>query len=459
MAIERSEVAGSPLTGRNRLRDLLADPQIPDRVRTLIDRQEMLSERLIGWVQLAVVLTFGALYLITPRPADAGMPMYEPVPIALGIYAVFTLGRLLASYRGRLPGALVVLSILADIALLLGLIWSFHIQYGQDAAFSLKIPTFIYIFVFVALRALRFDPRYVLTAGVSAALGWGLLLWATVDASPETAITRNFVTYLTSNSILLGAEFDKIFTILIVTGILTAAVWRARRTLLTAVREETAGREVRRFLSAGVAEAIASADHIIEPGTAAERQAAIVMLDIRGFTRFSTMVPPRQVVDLLTEFHARIVPIVRDNGGVIDKFMGDGVMATFGAVSPSPTAAADALRVLDLIMVEAESWAGVLRRGGVNEPLSVNGAMSFGPVVFAALGNADRLEYTVIGEAANLAAKLEKHNKAAATRALTDAASYDAAVAQGYVAVARPGSLRAAKVTGVAGTIDLVALA
>ena len=448
-----------PQTGRIGLRDLLADPHIPDRVRALIDRQEMLSERLIGWVQLAVVVTFGALFLIAPRPADAGMAMYEPVPIALGIYAVFTLGRLLLSYRGRLPGALVVLSILADIVLLLGLIWSFHIQYGQAAAFSLKVPTFIYIFVFVALRALRFDPRYVLVAGLFAALGWGGLLWAIVDASPDDTITRNFVAYLTSNSILLGAEFDKIFTILIVTGILTVAVWRARRTLLTAVREEAAGREVRRFLSAGVAEAIAGADHIIEPGTAAERQAAIVMLDIRGFTRFSTTVPPCRVVDLLTDFHGRIVPYVRDNGGVIDKFLGDGVMATFGAVRPSATAAADALRVLDLIMAEAERWAGALKQSGLAEPLAVNGAMSAGPVVFAALGNADRLEYTVIGEPVNLAAKLEKHNKVAATRALTDATSYEAAIVQGYVPPAGQRRMAQTKVAGVDGAIDLVALA
>ena len=62
-------------------------------------------------------------------------------------------------------------------------------------------------------------------------------------------------------------------------------------------------------------------------------------------------------------------------------------------------------------------------------PLEVNGAVSAGPVVFATLGGGDRLEYTVIGEAVNLAAKLEKHNKAASTRALTSAATYELAVA------------------------------
>ena len=71
----------------------------------------------------------------------------------IAAYFLFTVARLVLSYRMRLPGWLLVVSMLADTALLLGLIWWFHIQYGQPAAFSLKVPTFIYIFVFIALRA------------------------------------------------------------------------------------------------------------------------------------------------------------------------------------------------------------------------------------------------------------------------------------------------------------------
>lgn len=447
----------APIALLSRLGSRVADPRLPERVRALIARQEIESERLIGWAQLGIVLTFAALYFIAPRPADAGMAMLEPVPLALAAYALFTLTRLGLSYRGRLPRGFVVFSIVADISLLFGLIWTFHLEYGQSAAFSLKVPTFIYIFVFVALRALRFDPRYVLTAGACAALGWaGLVGLAIADAGSGT-ITRNFVTYLTSNSILIGAEFDKILTILLVSGVLAAAVWRARRTLITAVREEAAGREVRRFLSAGVAEAIAGADELVTAGTAAERQAAIVMLDIRGFTRLSTTMPPAEVVQLLTGFHERVVPIVRGNGGVIDKFLGDGVMATFGAVTASATASADALRTLDLIMAETERWSASL--SGPASGLTVNGACAAGPVVFATLGDDQRLEYTVIGEAVNLAAKLEKHNKRAGTRALTDRATLASALAQGYEPRRSPRQIADAEVAGVAGRIDLAALA
>jgi adenylate cyclase len=192
---------------------------------------------------------------------------------------------------------------------------------------------------------------------------------------------------------------------------------------------------------------------------AAERHAAIVMLDIRGFTRFSTTVPPKQVVDLLTSFHARIVPIVQGHGGVIDKFLGDGVMTTFGALRPSETAVADALRALDLVMAEAALWTEKLQATGLAHPLNVNGAVVAGPVVFATLGSAERLEYTVIGEAVNLAAKLEKHNKVAATRALTDRATWETALAQGYRPVAPPRMLPQSPVAGAVELLDLVVLA
>ena len=215
---------------------------------------------------------------------------------------------------------------------------------------------------------------------------------------------------------------------------------------------------MRRFLSEGVAEAITSSEAMLEAGEAAERNAAIVMLDIRGFTRFSTTVPPGQVVAMLTSFHARIVPIVESHGGVVDKFLGDGVMATFGAVVPSTRAAADALRALEAIMDAAAEWSASQTSGDDGAALEVNGAAVAGPVVFATLGSADRLEYTVIGEAVNLAAKLEKHNKVEGTRALVPAATFEMAQAQGYRPSGTVERRPARRIVGAPEPVDLVVL-
>src|SRR3546814_4233595 len=90
------------------------------------------------------------------------------------------------------------------------LIWRFHIEYLQPAGFYLKAPTLLYVFIFIALRALRFDVTFLLLTGLSAALGWMYLVYfaASFD-SLESPITRSYVEYMTSNKVLRGAEFDR----------------------------------------------------------------------------------------------------------------------------------------------------------------------------------------------------------------------------------------------------------
>ena len=132
--------------------------------------------------------------------------------------------------------------------MLLAMIWSFHLQYMQPASFFLKAPTVLYIFIFVALRTLRFEIRFILIAGGVAALGWMIMVIYVITVVPgDTMITRDYITYLTSNSILLGAEIDKIIAILVVTAILVMATSRARGLLVQSVAETTAARELSRF--------------------------------------------------------------------------------------------------------------------------------------------------------------------------------------------------------------------
>ncbi|MBW2411885.1 MAG: adenylate/guanylate cyclase domain-containing protein, partial [Deltaproteobacteria bacterium] len=328
--------------------------RLPVRIGRAILSQQDTSERLVGWVQLAVLALFGMLYAVSPKTFSPEKT-FTLVPWFLGVWIFLTLGRLYLSYRGRMPSTLLYISIIADMGLLLGMIWAFHLQYDQPPSFYLKAPTLLYVFVFIALRALRFEARYVITAGVVAAVGWSALAaYATYASGGMQIVTRDYVQYLTSNSVLKGAEFDKIITILTVTAILAVAIKRARKLLIQAVADSTAVHDLSRFFSPEIARQITTAEQEIMAGRGQIRHAAILMLDIRGFTRLSAVVDPDELIALLADYQARMVPIIQQHGGTIDKFLGDGIMASFGAAAKSNSFAADALQTIDDVIQAAD---------------------------------------------------------------------------------------------------------
>ena len=450
------------LPGRRfRLRDRLArlsmPDDVPERVRHAIAAAQLKSEVLISWVQLGIVCTFAVLYAVSPKTflADA---LFKPVPWALAGYFGFTLLRLALAYRRALRPWFLGASVVIDMALLMVLIWSFHLQYQQPPAFYLKAPTLLYVFIFIALRTLRSDAAYVLLAGAVAAAGWMALVAYAVAFDPSGApITRDYVHYVTSASILIGGEFDKIVSMVMVTAVLAVALVRARRTLVMAVADGAAAHELKRFFAPDIARRITHAEDAVRPGQGEIRDAAVMFVDLRGFTPLSRGMEPNAVVALLAEYQARLVPVIQEHGGSIDKFLGDGILASFGATRPSERYAADALRAVDALLDEARRWRAARLAFGRAAPM-VGAAIAVGPVLFGAVGDESRLEYTVIGDAVNLAAKLEKHTKVARVRALTTAEAYRLAAEQGYEAPAAKPRLKAEKVDGVESRRDLIVL-
>ncbi|MEZ5799718.1 MAG: hypothetical protein R3D29_03530 [Nitratireductor sp.] len=111
----------------------------------------------------------------------------------------------------------------------------------QPASFIMKAPALLYVFIFISIRALRFNPKFVILAGIVAAMGWAAIIIYVTHIDPgDNMLTRSYVQYLTSNSILIGAEVDKILSILIVTAVLALAVNRSRNMLVTSVSERAA---------------------------------------------------------------------------------------------------------------------------------------------------------------------------------------------------------------------------
>ena len=446
-----------------RLGDWLFDgggpENIPDRVRDAIRRQQERSEILIGWIQLVIVGLVTGLYQSTSMAEGLVQDEYSVELQVLFIYAAFCVVRIGLAHARLLKPWMLYISVIADVALLMGLIWSFHFKYAQPAAFYLKVPTLFYVFLFIALRTLRFEARYVIFTGVCASIGWALLtLYVATGRGGPSNRTHNFIEYMTSNALLVGAEIDKVIAILLTTMVLALAIARARHLLVRSVSEGAAARDLSRFFDPGVAARIRTSAMSIRAGEGELRDVAILTVDLRGFTRLSTELEPDEVMKILQDYQGRVCPLITGNGGSIDKFLGDGVLASFGAVEASPTAAADALRAADAVIAAADLWIAERTAAGL-PPLKIGMAAAAGRVVFGAVGDGERLEFTVIGDAVNFAAKLEKHNKDERTRAITDAATYGLAERQGYLPPAVRERRIGRQIGGVADPVDIVVLA
>ncbi|TDJ63359.1 MAG: adenylate/guanylate cyclase domain-containing protein, partial [Proteobacteria bacterium] len=328
---------------RNWLPARLDTTQLPPRVRDAIRRQQESSEVLIGWIQLGVVITFAVLYTLAPKTFTEEAE-FAPVPWVLAAYFVFTVLRLILAHYGRLPHWMLYLSVVVDMVLLLGLIWSFHLQYKQPASFYLKAPTLLYVFIFIALRALRFQARFVIIAGIVAALGWLALVGYVISVDPQnTMITRDYVEYLTSNSVLLGAEFDKVISILMVTAIIAIALTRARRLLIQSVVDSSTAQDLSRFVPSEVVRQVKSSEERVKAGQGEVGQATILFTDIEGFTDGCEALSPEQLIATLNEYFSVVVEPIERFGGVINQFQGDAILATFNLPEKNPDHAANAV--------------------------------------------------------------------------------------------------------------------
>ncbi len=400
---------------------------LPERLKNAIRDQQERSEILISIIQLLIVTIFGLLYIVSPKTFSEEVS-FAPVPWVLSAYLLFSILRLWLSVRRQLPDWMLYLSAVVDMSLLMGLIWSFHLQYEQPPSFYLKVPTLLYVFIFIAIRTLHFDPRFVVATGLSAATGWALMVIYVFTSDPNNSmITRNYVEYMTSNSVLIGAEFDKIVSILMVTGVLALALHRARRLLFESVIEGSAARDLSRFVPEEVAKQVIHSEEGATTGKGEVKETTILFTDIEGFTSISEKLSPEQLIKALNEYFTLVAQPIEEFGGVINQFQGDAILATFNAPKPHPDHASNAVRAALEIQKRLD---GVEFGPGVafNTRIGIN----TGPVVGGLVGSGDRVAYTVHGDNVNLTARLEQLNKDYDTRIIVSESTRSLVTADTY---------------------------
>jgi len=155
-----------------------------------------------------------------------------------------------------------------------------------------------------------------------------------------------------------------------------------------------------------------------------ERKTATVFFsDIRSFTAISEKLEPEEVVEFLNEYMTRMVNCVNDTHGVVDKFIGDAVMAIWGAPVSRDN---DTENAIDgALMMRKQLMEFNVGRGGDKKPIiKIGCGLNTGPVLAGQIGSEDKMEYTVIGDTVNLASRIEALNKPFGTDILISADTY-----------------------------------
>ncbi|KFG70550.1 adenylate/guanylate cyclase domain-containing protein [Microvirga sp. BSC39] len=366
---------------------------------------------------IAIIVVSVWLFWIVPWPRDLYYGSYALAFFLLG-YIPYRLRR---HPRGEtiklgfilLDVALVTAAILVPPPASLGSEWPIQTRLrGQE---------FLYVLLLLGEAALTYSPRRVLWTGMSILVIWSIGVFTIYsqpdtlrfhDAAAEGALTSAAVLDLSFKPAFVGltAWYTQLVATALFTLLITLAVWRSRRTLLNQVEAEIVRADLSRYVSPDVAEALAS-----RGGTAfgdpATRTVAVLFADIVGFTKLTETLSPERTFALLRSFQERSSAIVFKHGGTLDKYLGDGFMATFGSIGLQPDAPARALACAFDLQQEIDRW-NRKRSGRGADQLRVSVGVHCGPVTVGNLGGRERIEFTVVGDVVNVASRLEEITRA-----------------------------------------------
>jgi adenylate cyclase len=161
------------------------------------------------------------------------------------------------------------------------------------------------------------------------------------------------------------------------------------------------------------------------------KNVTVFFSDIRGFTKFSEGRTPEEVVTMLNEYFAAMVKIINANGGVVDKFIGDAIMAVWGAPHTSEQDTFKAVKAC-LEMRTALEKLNMLRRSRGQTDIMIGMGLHCGQAISGTIGSDERMEYTVIGDTVNMTSRIEASTKAFGSDLLVSEAIFNK-VAENYM--------------------------
>ncbi|MEY8803336.1 adenylate/guanylate cyclase domain-containing protein [Leisingera sp. XS_AS12] len=288
-------------------------------------------------------------------------------------------------------------------------------QHDFPLAMHYRFDNFQYFFVILAAGTMAYSWRTVIAIGTWTAAMWlaalVLAMWFS-EPLPELseavqaalATQPELAEFFDPNSFVPSLRVQEALIFLLVAITLGFSVRRFNGLLRSNASLERERANLSRYFSPNVVDQLSQNDEPLKQ--VRSENVAVLFIDIVGFTRLTADLDPRAVIDLLREFHGRMEREVFRHHGTLDKYLGDGLMATFGTPVAGSQDASNALACAHAMRASLAKWNAERTRQGKPE-IRAGIGIHYGEAVLGDIG-ANRLEFAVLGMTVNVAARLEQ---------------------------------------------------
>jgi len=334
--------------------------------------------------------------------------------VSLGLFAVIGWAQLKVGKAGVSRPELFLM--FCDLALLTFIAvvpnpWS---PGGWPIGMQFRFNTFIYFFVLLATAPLAYSWRTVIAMGTWTAALWAVGVgWVWLQPETHAALAERVRAAVGSDvrmfalidptAVHIAARFQEIVVFLIVAVTLAVAVRRSNALLVSHAGIERERTNLARYFSPNVVEQLSKNDEPLKQ--VRTENVAVLFADIVGFTAYADGRNPAEVIGTLRRFHERMEREIFRHEGTLDKYLGDGLMATFGTPFPGASDAGNALRCAQTMLGAIDDLNRERRHRG-EPPIRISIGLHYGQVVLGDIG-LNRLEFAVIGTTVNAASRLE----------------------------------------------------
>ncbi|MEM6758046.1 MAG: adenylate/guanylate cyclase domain-containing protein [Pseudomonadota bacterium] len=292
-------------------------------------------------------------------------------------------------------------------------------------ALIFRFEVFQYFYVILAAGVLTYSWRTIIAIGNWTAGLWllgTLAVWSLGRTYPElTAAAQamwpnqpDLAHAFDPNSVNWDLRVQQIVVFFMVACILAVAVRRLQALVLDSAEMARERTNLARYFSPSVVAELSTKDEPL--GQIRRHDAAVLFVDIAGFTSYADGRSPEEVIETLRAFHARMEAEVFAHDGTLDKYLGDGLMATFGTPTPGKDDASRALACVHQMVDRMANLNAARRADGLPE-IDARFGLHFGPVVLGDIGS-NRLEFAVLGDTVNVASRLEALTRKLDVRAI-----------------------------------------